>query len=90
MTILQALLKNAILTSNKPLIKQTLKGFIKSVRNNRVYREFMADKKNLELALLSTILTKQSLIQYAIEVNNTDGFIYLLKEFKENQKNGGQ
>ena len=82
LSILNGLLKNAIMTNNKNLIKAALKGFIKNLRQTKHYKEYMLSKKHLELTVIREILTQPKLLMYSIEVNSTDGFLYLLKEFK--------
>ena len=47
----------------------------------------MLSKKHLELTIIRDILTQKSFLKYAIEVNNTDAFEFLLKEFKVSYQN---
>lgn len=39
-------------------------------------------KKHLELCLIRSLLTKNDLLECAIQYDNTVSFLYLLKEFK--------
>ena len=43
-------------------------------------------KKHLELTLIREVLTNSKLIQYAVEVDSTSSFKFLLKEFKVTYK----
>lgn len=56
------------------------------MRNTRPYKEFMMSKKHLELTVIREILTQYHLMEHAINVNCTDSFMFLLKEFKVSYK----
>ncbi|CDW87982.1 UNKNOWN [Stylonychia lemnae] len=84
--MLNNLLMNAILNNNRSLIKYSLKNFIRFMRTSKQYKEFMGFKKHLELTVIRELLTQFQLIEYAVQVNNTDLFMFLLKEFRVSYK----